>query len=121
MRQRKSVLCIGDDPVPLNFRCSLLSKIGYNVLSAGSGHEGIRVFSKDHVDAVVVDLDHDNAEAALVTGELKRLRSSTPIAVLVDDPSSIAPDARPSAEAIISKAEESRLLPGVLSTLLSVH
>lgn len=35
-----AVLCIGDDPLRLNLRCSFLKANKWRVLSAGSGYEG---------------------------------------------------------------------------------
>lgn len=55
----------------------LLKEHGWNVLSSGSGHQGVIRFSQEEVDAVVVDLN-GGAEAALITGELKRLRPEIP-------------------------------------------
>ena len=50
--RQKAVLCIGNDPVSLNLRCSLLKEHGWNALSAGSGHEGVIRFGQETVDAV---------------------------------------------------------------------
>jgi len=89
-RSGNAVLCIGNDPIHLNLRCSLLKEHGWNVLSAGSGHEGVIRFGQEAVDAVVVDLDDDGAEAALITGELKRLRPEVPVIILVTDAEGLA-------------------------------
>ena len=70
-RRGNSVLCIGNDPINLNLRCALLKEHGWSVLSSGSGHEGVIRFNQEVVDVVVVDLDDDGTEAALITGELK--------------------------------------------------
>ena len=60
--RNKSVLCIGNDPLSLNLRCALLKEHGWNVLSSGSGYEGVIRFGQEAVDAVVVDLNDDGAE-----------------------------------------------------------
>ena len=67
-----SIFCIGNDLVPLNLRCLHLREHGWDVLSSGSGSEGVLQFSRHIVDAVVVDLNHDGTEAAWIIGELKR-------------------------------------------------
>ena len=85
-----AVLCIGNDPVSLNLRCFLLKEHGWNALSAGSGHEGVIRFTREAVDAVVIDLDDDGAEAALIAGELKRLRPEVPIVIVVTDERELA-------------------------------
>lgn len=81
-RRVKTVLCIGNDPVRLNLRCSLLTEQGWNVLSSGYGQEGIIRFAQEVVDAVVVDLNNGGAESALIMGELKRLRPEIPVILL---------------------------------------
>ncbi len=103
-RRGKTVLCIGNDPVHLNLRCSLLKEHGWNVLSSGSGHEGVIRFSQEEVDAVVVDLN-GGAEAALITGELKRLRPEIPV-ILLTTAGSQAKEATQQANVVIAKSEE---------------
>ena len=73
-KRNKSVLCIGNDPLGLNLRCALLKEHGWNVFSSGSGHEGVIRFGQEAVDVVVIDLNEDGTEVALIAGELKRLR-----------------------------------------------
>jgi CheY-like chemotaxis protein len=114
----RTVLCIGNDPVPLNLRCSLLREHGWIALTSGSGHDGIRRFGKEDVDAVVVDLNDDGSEAALITGEIKRLKPQTPVVILVTNPKTLAPDATKQADAIVVKADESRRLLDVLAGLV---
>ena len=117
-RSGNSVLCIGNDPVHLNLRCSLLKENGWNVLSAGSGHEGVIRFGQEVVDAVVVDLNDDGTEAALITGELKRLRPEVPVIILVADGNTLAPGATAQANAVIVKSKEAHRLIDVLRDLL---
>jgi CheY-like chemotaxis protein len=118
MRHGKSVFCIGNNPVPLNLRCALLKESGWKVLSSGSGHEGVRRFGQEFVDAVVIDLNDGGAEAALITGELKRLKPEVPVVLLIDDETKLAPGATEQADAIIARADESRVLLEVLERLV---
>jgi CheY-like chemotaxis protein len=117
-RSCHSILCIGNDPVHLNLRCSLLKEHGWNVLSSGSGHEGVIRFSRETVDAVVVDLNHDGTEAALITGELKRLRPEVPVIILVADTEALANGATQQANAVVVKSQEARLLVDTLRKML---
>lgn len=112
------VLCIGNDAVSLNLRCSNLRKQGWNVLSSGSGHEGVLQFSRQSVDAVVVDLNGDGTEAALIIGELKRLRPEVPVIMLARDEKLLAAGATQQADAVIKKSQEDRSLIDVLKALL---
>lgn len=79
--------------MPLNLRCLHLREHGWDVLSSGSGYEGVLQFSRHIVDAVVVDLNRDGTEAALIIGELKRLRPEVPVIMLVTDEKLLAPGA----------------------------
>jgi CheY-like chemotaxis protein len=115
------VLCIGNDAVSLNLRCSNLRKHGWNVLSSGSGFEGVNQFTRQIVDAVVVDLNDDGTESALIIGELKRLRPEVPVIMLATDEKRLAPGAIRQADALIMKSQEDRSLIDVLKALLPPH
>src|ERR1700739_3029536 len=71
-RTRKAVLCIGNDPVSLNLRCSLLREHGWTVVSSGDGNEGAILFRNQPTGAAVLDLNDDGVRSALIAGELKR-------------------------------------------------
>ena len=87
-----------------------MRKHGWNVLSSGSGFEGVLQFSRQSVDAVVVDLDDDGTEAALIIGELKRLRPEVPVIMLASDEKLLAPGATKQADAVIIKSHEEHSL-----------
>ena len=112
------VLCIGNDPLNLNLRCSLLRECGWNVVVAGGGHEGVFRFSERHVDVVAIDLNADGSEAALITAELKRLRPNVPVILLVTDPKTLTEGATQQADAVVLKAEEAQLLHHTLRSVL---
>ena len=113
----KVVLCIGNDPVSLNLRCSLLKEHGWNVLSSGSGYQGVIRFGQEHADVVVLDLNDDGAESALIASQFKRLRPEVPVIMLVRDDKTLAQDATKQADAVILKSEESGRLVGALKTV----
>ena len=102
-RRGNCVLCIGNDPVSLNLRCSLLREHGWRVLSSGNGHEGILRFGQELVNAVVVDLKDDGSEAALIIGELKRLRPEVPV-ILMQEERPLAAGATQQASAVVAKS-----------------
>jgi CheY-like chemotaxis protein len=114
----KAVLCIGNDLVNLNLRCALLREHGWSVLSSGTGHDGITRFGQETVDVVVLDLDRDGSESALIAAEMKRLRPAVPILILVGDASTLAPGATAQADAVVLKSEETQTLHGALQSLV---
>lgn len=114
----KAVLCIGNDLVNLNLRCALLREHGWRVLSSGTGHDGITRFGQETVDVVVLDLDHDGSESALIAAEMKRQRPAVPILMLVGDASTLAPGATAQADAVVLKSEETQTLHGALRSLV---
>lgn len=117
IRERRRVLCIGDDPVNLNLRCALLKKNGWQVMSSASGHDGVLRFQREPVDLVVIDLDRNGAEAALFISELKRLHRRVRVIMLVADHRTLAPGATRQADAVVAKSEESERLVEALNKL----
>lgn len=118
-RNHGVVLCIGNDLVNLNLRCSLLEQCGWKVLSTGNGHAGIMHFGQERVDAVAIDLNHDDgAEAALITAELKRQRPEVPVIMLVANRETLAQDATQQADAVLLKCDETQLLHNTLKNLI---
>jgi CheY-like chemotaxis protein len=108
------VLCIGSEAVSLNLRCSLLKQNGWKVLSSRGGHEGVLRFQRERVDAAVIDLDDDGAEAALIIGALKKEKPEIPVVMLVSADQKLAPGATDQADYVLAKSEESSRLNDVL-------
>ena len=70
------------------------------------------------MDAVVIDLDDDGAEAALIAGELKRLRPAVPLIIVVTDVKELANGATQQASSVVVKSQEAQTLIQVLRKLL---
>ncbi len=115
---KRRLLFIGNDPIQLNLRCSGLREQGWCVLSALSGYDGVIRFRQERVDAVVFDCNDEGTEAALIIGELKRLRRKVPVIMLVNDESALAPDATKQADAVVMKSQDGRSLLDALRSLL---
>jgi DNA-binding NtrC family response regulator len=92
--------------VSLNQRCSLLKQHGWRVLSSGNAHEGVLRFGQEQVNTVIVDLNDDGTEAALIIGELKRLRPGVPV-ILMKGENVLASGATQQASAVVLKSQES--------------
>ena len=82
MHTPAKILCIDDEPVPLKLRCEVLKNAGYDVVVAGSGKEGIRRFSAQHFDLVVLDYWMADINGLDVAEELKRINPQIPILML---------------------------------------
>ena len=78
----RSVLCIDDDERSLFIRSKILERHGYRVLSAGCGEEGLRLFSSERIDAVVLDQFMPGMTGAEVAWELKRRGADVPVLML---------------------------------------
>jgi DNA-binding response OmpR family regulator len=113
-----SILCIGRGPIELNLRCALLKEHGFDVISAGTGHEGVVAFSRERFDAVVLDLDGDGSESALIAGELRRQCPQVLIIMIVEEDTHQADGATDLASAVIAKSDEARTIVPILSRLL---
>ena len=112
------ILCIGDDLVNLNLRCSYLQRNGWRVISSGTGYDGVMRFNREPVGGVVLDLDDDGSESALIAAELKRLRADVPVIMLISEESRIAPGATAQADAVLKKSDEVTGLHAALKKLL---
>jgi two-component system, NtrC family, response regulator GlrR len=116
--RKGTIFCIGTDPLRLNLRCAFLKANGWRVLSAGSGHEGIIRCSQESFDAVILDMNDNGAEAALVAGELKRLRPKLPVVMLLSDDSPLAPDATKQADAVVTEPTDGQELLRALKAVV---
>jgi CheY-like chemotaxis protein len=76
------VLCIDDELIGLKVRKILLERAGYNVVSALDGSEGIDIFSREPVAAVVLDYAMPGMNGAEVAARMRELKPEVPILLL---------------------------------------
>ena len=76
------VLCIDDEVIGLKVRRILLERAGYKVLSAQEGEEGIDIFSREPVQAVVLDYAMPGLNGAEVATRLRKIKPKVPILLL---------------------------------------
>ncbi len=105
----KSVLCIGNEPVRLNRRCSFLQKRGWNIWSSGNIFDGIQRSAGAKISVAVLDLNGDTPELPLVAVELKRVHPDIGVIVLLP-PKSVLTDPIPGADVIVSRDDLPLLL-----------
>ena len=77
-----TVLCIDDEPIGLVARKAILRNKGYEVLTALSGPEGLKLFKANPVNAVVLDYAMPGMDGGQVAAELKRLDPDIKILLL---------------------------------------
>jgi CheY-like chemotaxis protein len=106
----RTILCVGSDILSLYVRCAFLREHGWRVLSATSGHAGIVQFAVELVDVVVLDVDDDGAETAVIAGELKRTKAKVPLVLLVGEGQALVEGALNSANSVVPRLDESELL-----------
>jgi CheY-like chemotaxis protein len=76
------ILCVDDEPAPLEARCAMLQKAGYHVVAAGSGREATRLFSAERFDLVVLDYWMADMDGLDVAEGLKRTNPKVLIIML---------------------------------------
>ncbi len=76
------VLCIDDELIGLKVRKILLERAGYNVVSALDGAEGIDIFVREPVAAVVLDYAMPGMNGAEVASRMREIKPEVPILLL---------------------------------------
>jgi CheY-like chemotaxis protein len=83
LEDRKTVLlCVDDEPLGLEVRKVVLQRQGYDVLTATSGREALKVFAANPVTAVILDYSMPEMNGCQVAAELKRLNPKVKILLL---------------------------------------
>lgn len=113
MSTNGTLLCIHRNPDHLG----LLQQNGYEVLTATTGGEGLRLFMSRPVDAIVLDYHLGLLDGALVAAEIKKVKPQLPIVMLAEH-LELPDQALRCVDAIVSKSDAHRsLLPTVRSML----
>jgi two-component system response regulator MtrA len=76
------LLCIDDDQAVLECEKDFLEGLGYTVLTAPSGKDGLKLASKHSVDIVIVDYCMPEMNGRDVVIEMRRLRPKATIIML---------------------------------------
>jgi DNA-binding response OmpR family regulator len=115
MATNPTLLCIHRDPAQLR---SLQEK-GFQLLTATNGHDGLRLFATQPVDAIVLEYHLGLLDGALVANEIKRVRPTIPIVMLADD-LELPYDALTSIDALVTKSDGAHFLWATVHFVLSV-
>jgi DNA-binding response OmpR family regulator len=115
MAIHSTLLCIHRDPAQL----SSLQEKGYELVTAINGHDGLRLFMSQHVDAIVLEYHLGLLDGSVVATEIKKVRPHLPIVMLADHLE--LPDAAlKSIDALVTKADSDRFLLETIHFVLSV-
>jgi DNA-binding response OmpR family regulator len=115
MATNPTLLCIHRDPAQLRS----LQENGYQLLTATNGHDGLRLFASQPVDAIVLDYHLGLLDGALVAKEIKRVRPTIPIVMVVDD-LELPYDALNSVDALVTRADGAHFLWATVHFVLNV-
>ncbi len=80
--QKHLVLCVDDEAVGLLVRKAVLERAGYRVLTAQDGAEGLAVFSREPIEAVILDYSMPGMHGGEVATEMRQRKPSIPILLL---------------------------------------
>jgi len=81
-RQSARLLLVDDDPSLLKLLGMRLSSEGYQVTTAASGPEALRLLQKEQIDLVISDLRMDEMDGLALFGEIQKRNPSLPVIIL---------------------------------------
>jgi CheY-like chemotaxis protein len=76
------VLCVDDELIGLQVRKILLERAGYRVVTAINGLEGLRIFTAEPVEAVVLDYSMPGMHGGEVATRMRQIKPGVPILLL---------------------------------------
>ncbi len=115
MATNSTLLCIHRDPGQL----SLLTEHGYELATATTGSEGLRLFMSRPVDAVVLEYHLGLIDGAAIADEIKRVRPEVPIVMVVDHVE-LPVDALKSVDALVVNSDGPHFLLATVHFVLNV-
>ena len=82
MKARKRILVVDDDKDVLLFLGDRLNALGYDVLTAGNGTEGLETLQSQSVDGVLLDLNMPVMGGMTMLEKLRNLSPMPPVIVM---------------------------------------
>ena len=111
------VLCVDDEAVGLRVRKAVLERAGYRVLTAHNGAEGLDVFSREPVEAVILDYSMPGMHGGEVATKMRQRKPAVPI-LLLSAYIGVPGDVTESVDLSMTKGEGAELLLRKLQSLL---
>jgi CheY-like chemotaxis protein len=112
------ILCVDDETVGLHVRRMLLERAGYRVLTALDGQAGIDIFSREPVDAVVLDFSMPGMSGGEVAERLRQIKPHVPI-LMLSAYTSLPPEVDKIVNLSMTKGEGAPALLKKLGSLMS--
>ncbi len=119
MKRRPTILCIDDNHTGLITRKALLTKIGYDVLTAEDAVTGLAVFRANHgIDAAVLDYNMPGMNGEALATIFRNERPDLPILLLSGFPDDLLGSRLESlVDAVVIKGEPPQVLLTALERL----
>src|ERR1041384_3712235 len=105
MGANSTLLCIHRDPTQL----SLLEQSGYELVTATTGSDGLRLFMLQAVDAIVLDYQLALLDGGIVATEIKKFKPQIPV-VMLSDNMELPADALRWVDALVAKSDGAHFL-----------
>jgi DNA-binding response OmpR family regulator len=96
----------------------LLREHGYELVTATTGRDGLRLFTSRVVDAIVLEYHLGLLDGAVVASEIKRVRPAIPIVMLADH-LELPNAALKSVDALVTKSDGARFLVATVHSVLN--
>lgn len=111
------ILCLDDEPVGLTLRATVLRYAGYNVVTALSAEEALRILTDEHIDIVISDHLMRGTTGTQVAASMKQIKPDIPILILsgLTEP----PEGMEFADCFLSKLEPPPVLLATVANLLA--
>lgn len=82
VRQAAKLLLVDDDPSLLKLLGMRLRSEGYQITTAGSGPEALRLLQKEKIELVISDLRMDEMDGLALFGEIQKRHTGLPVIIL---------------------------------------
>lgn len=76
------LLLVDDDPGLLKLLGLRLTSEGFSVMTAESGHEGLRLLAREKIDLVISDLRMDEMDGLQLFAEIQKVQPGMPVIIL---------------------------------------
>ncbi|MDP9049155.1 MAG: response regulator [Acidobacteriota bacterium] len=87
-----TILCVDDEEIPRTLRAIVLQKQGYEVLTAASGAEALKLLDQDSIDLVLTDQMMPAMSGTELAKRVKAIRPGLPV-ILISGMNEIPADA----------------------------